>query len=130
MKKYNLALTALPLFTIILESLPYGAVLNFASPDSEPVRQTYSYFDLTPFGYANFGPLLTAMLTVVLFILSLIYLIKSSNGVRKTIMIISIIAVLTSLMPILYGLKSYSIVGAIISIVLLLEFILSIKKCE
>lgn len=130
MKKYSLALVVLPLLAIILEVLPYGAVLNFASPDSEPVRQTFSYFDLTPFGYANFGPLLTAILTVVLFILSLIYLIKSSNGVKMAITIVSIIAVLTSLMPVLYGLSSYSVIGAIISIVLLIELVLSIKKCE
>lgn len=123
-------LVALPLLAIVMELLPYGAVLNFASPDSAPVRHTYSYFDLTPFGYANFGPLLTAILTVVLFILSLIYLIKGSSGVKKTIKIISIIAVLISLTPILYGLNSYSVVGAVISIVLFIEFVLSIKKCE
>ena len=46
----------LPLVALILELLPNGVVLNFANPDGEPWRRTYSYFSLTPFGYANFGP--------------------------------------------------------------------------
>ena len=48
---------------LILEILPYGAVCNFANPDGEPWRYTYSYFDLTPFGYANFAPFIVALLT-------------------------------------------------------------------
>ena len=32
---------------LILEILPYGAVCNFANPDGEPWRYTYSYFHLS-----------------------------------------------------------------------------------
>ena len=49
----------LPLATLILELLPNGVVLNFANPEGEPWRRTYSYFSLTPFGYANVGPFIT-----------------------------------------------------------------------
>ena len=37
------------LIALVLEILPYGAVCNFANPEGEPLRRTYSYFDLTPF---------------------------------------------------------------------------------
>ena len=43
----------LPVITIVLEILPYGAVCNFANPEGEVLRETFSNFDLTPFGYAN-----------------------------------------------------------------------------
>ena len=42
----------------ILELLPYGTVLPFAVT----LRRAFSYFGLTPFGYADFPPFLTALL--------------------------------------------------------------------
>lgn len=39
-----------PAVALILEILPFGAVCNFANPDGEPWRETFSYFSLTPFG--------------------------------------------------------------------------------
>ncbi len=56
----------LPLITLILEILPYGAVCNFAT-ETRRIRELYSYFDLTPYGYANFAPFLTALLTCIIF---------------------------------------------------------------
>ena len=59
MKKRALYLI-LPIVTLVLECLPFGAVCNFALDQGETVRKTFSYFDPVPFGYANFAPLLTA----------------------------------------------------------------------
>ena len=59
--KKRLLYLFLPIVTLILEILPYGAVCNFANPEGKPWRMTFSYFDLTPFGYANFAPFLTAI---------------------------------------------------------------------
>ena len=58
----------LPLITLILEILPYGAVCNFAT-ETRRIRELYSYFDLTPYGYANFAPFLTALLTCIILVL-------------------------------------------------------------
>ena len=69
MKKVCLAV--LPALTIVLELLPLGAVCIFATSPTERVKETFSYFSLTPFGYANFAPLITATLTVAIFLLSL-----------------------------------------------------------
>ena len=63
MKK--ISLVVFPALTIVLEALPMGAVCTFAIFPTERVRETFSYFSLIPFGYANFAPLITAILTVV-----------------------------------------------------------------
>ena len=65
MKK--ISLVVFPALTIVLEALPMGAVCTFAISPTERVRETFSYFSLIPFGYANFAPLITAILTVVIF---------------------------------------------------------------
>ena len=48
MKKVCLAV--LPALTIALELLPLGAVCIFATSPTERVKETFSYFSLTPFG--------------------------------------------------------------------------------
>lgn len=49
---------------LVLEILPYGAVLVFAPGPGETLRRTFSYFSLTPLGYANCFPLAAGVLTV------------------------------------------------------------------
>ena len=99
MKK--VCLTVLPALTIVLELLPLGAVCIFATSPTERVKETFSYFSLTPFGYANFAPLITATLTVAIFLLSLFSLKK--KGVLKALFVLSIITVVISLLPLMYG---------------------------
>ena len=107
------------LCTLVLEALPYGAVCNFWNPEeSEPFRSTYSYFSLIPYGYANFSPLITAILTCVLLLILLISIIFK-KGVGKKTAILAGITSLISLCPMLYGIDNYSIVGAGISICLI-----------
>ena len=71
MKKKVIVLCIL-LCTLVLEILPLGAVCNFGNPEGEPFRETYSYFSLIPYGYANFAPLITAVLTCVLLLIIII----------------------------------------------------------
>ena len=71
--KKRLPLLLFPVLALILEALPYGAVLQFGRPAAAPLRELYSYFDLTPFGYANFAPLFTALGTCVLLVLLALY---------------------------------------------------------
>ena len=92
---------------IVLEILPCGAVCNFANPDGEPIKTTYSYFDLTPFGYANFGPFITAILTCILVILSIVYLLNLNKNFTRIMSIISGVSVLSSILPIMYGASCY-----------------------
>ena len=122
MKVKKVGLLLLSISAVILELLPYGAVLNFGNPEGEPWRKTFSYFSLTPFGYANFGPLITALLTCVLLILSVICIFKYSKGLNTAIMNISGIATLVSLSPLLFGISYVSAVGVAITVILLAIF--------
>ena len=124
-KKLTMLFTAF--IALVLEILPYGAVCNFANPEGEPWRRAYSYFDLTPFGYANFAPFITAILTCVLIILIVVSLI-SKKQMRALIFAVSAIATVISLAPLLYGIRFFSVVGAFISVALAITMILGLLK--
>lgn len=123
MKKKMITL-ALLLSALILEILPYGAVCNFANPEGEPWRKTYSYFSMIPYGYANFGPFITALFTCVLLVILVLSLLLKKNW-SKSISIISAIATLTSLAPLMFGFSNFSLVGAMISACILATFVIS-----
>ena len=114
----------LPLVTLVLEILPYGAVCNFANPEGEPFRKTFSYFDLTPFGYANFAPLITAVITCIVFLLVVIYCITGNpKWALKARNILCVCAVF-SLGPLVLGVRFFSALGALITVSLIAELFL------
>ena len=121
MKKIRLLI--LPIITIVLEILPYGAVLVFAPSPTDRVRETFSYFSLTPFGYANFAPFITAMLTCVVLLLALISI--KQKKVCKALFIVSLVAAVISLLPLAFGFSYFSIVGVIITLMLAAESVLA-----
>ena len=123
MKKKIITL-ALLLSALVFEILPYGAVCNFANPEGEPFRKTYSYFSMMPYGYANFGPFITALLTCVLLVIIVLSILLKKDW-SKSISIISAIATLTSLAPLMFGFSNFSLVGAMISACILATFVIS-----
>ena len=123
MKKRFLYLV-LPIITLILEVLPYGAVCIFASSPTDRIRETFSYFDLTPFGYANFAPFLTALITCLIFILLLIYWLKGNTVFAIKAKNILYVAAVMSLGPLVFGLSYFSVVGALITTCLIAELLL------
>lgn len=126
--KKKIIMLCLALVTLVLEILPYGAVCNFANPDGEPWRRTYSYFDLTPFGYANFSPFIVAILTCVLIAMIVISLLTKKQ-MRMPILVISAITTILSMAPLLFGVSFFSIVGVLITITLAINtFIAFFKK--
>ena len=124
MKKSRILLLVLPALTLFLEILPYGAVLNFFNPEGEPWRQTYSYFSMVPFGYANFGPLLTALLTCGAAIVLALYSVSGRKGFLQTGKGILWVATVLPLTPLVFGLSFYSLVGGLISITLAAQLVL------
>jgi len=114
----------LPVITLVLEILPYGAVCNFANPYGEPWRETYSYFSLLPFGYANFAPLLTAILTCLIMVLLIAYCVTGKYSIVKITKATLCFAVVLSLCPLLFGVTFFSIVGALITASLVAELLL------
>lgn len=124
MKKKMLPVILLLLVTILLEMLPYGAVCNFANPEGAPFRETYSYFDLVPFGYANFGPLLTAVMSCVLLLLTVVWCFSGHKKLLYAIKLLFAVCSVISLTPLLYGIRFFSIVGALISALLIMGTVL------
>ena len=110
-----------PIITLVLEILPYGAVCNFANPEGEPWRRTYSFFDLTPFGYANFAPLLTAITTCVILILLFVYLFIVNPRIITATRALLCVGIVLSLCPLLYGISFFSVVGVLITVSLIAE---------
>ncbi len=125
--KKKIILLFTTLVALVLEILPYGAVGNFANPEGEPWRYTYSYFDLTPFGYANFSPFIVALLTCALLILIVVAMLTKKT-LRTPILAISVIATVLSLAPLLFGISFFSLVGAFISATLLITTAVAFVK--
>jgi hypothetical protein len=125
-RKQPIVIFTILIVILVLELLPYGAVLHFGNPGGEPLRETFSYFDMTPYGYANFGPFITAILTCVLLVISIINLLVDNDKIKTTIKIVALIALVASLAPLIVN--CYSVLGGAISILLLSVFIISIRK--
>ena len=125
-RKQPIVIFAILIVILVLELLPYGAVLHFGNPEGEPLRETFSYFDMTPYGYANFGPFITAILTCVLLVISIINLLVDNDKIKTTIKIVSLIALVASLAPLIVN--SYSVIGGVISFLLLVIVVIPIKK--
>ena len=125
--KKKLIMLCTTLIALVLEILPYGAVCNFANPEGEPWRRTYSYFDLTPFGYANFAPFIVALLTCALTVMIVVSLV-SKKPMRTPILTVSAVATVLSLAPLLYGIRFFSIIGAFVSVALALTTVVAFVK--
>lgn len=121
--KKRLSYLALPVITLILEILPYGAVCNFYTPDEGKIRRTFSYFSLTPYGYANFAPLLCALVTLPVIVTLLIFAFNADKRVIHVTKILLVLDVLLSLCPLIFGISMFSIVGALISLTLIAELV-------
>lgn len=106
---------------IILELLPNGVVLWWATPPGEPAQSSFcSYFNPLAYGYAHFSPLITAVLTVAVTILTIIAIILGSKRVklRNALFICLIITTAISMCPVLYGFKYVTLIGVCITIAL------------
>lgn len=127
MKKSGIIL--MTVFAIILELLPYGAVLIFAPSPVDTIKETYSYFSLVPVGYANAAPFVTAILTCILLALQIAEIITNNRFIRKIIWLVSLGAVITSLAPVLFGFDYYTLTGSVITVVLIIECFL-LRCCQ
>lgn len=120
----------LPLIALLLEMLPYGAVLNFADLGEDgtvhTVRVTCSYFDLLAFGCGNCGPLLTALSTCALLLLAVLFFVLQKRALLKAAGAVSTASIVTSLLLLYFGLKDFSVLGGVISLILTAERVLLI----
>ena len=126
--KKKLLYLILPVCTLFLELIPYGAVCNFARPATDGsigrFRVLYSYFDLTPFGYANFSPLITGVITCLALLFLAIYCLSGNEKwmrlTRNTLLVCTIVSV----GPLTLGIDFFSLVGALITATLIAELLI------
>ena len=115
----------LPIITLILEIIPYGAVCNFARPANNGsighFRQLYFFFDMIPFGYAIFAPLITGILSCFVLLLIVLYCITDKSRLLLLAKNTLPICIVISLCPLILGFHFFSLVGALITISLLAE---------
>lgn len=94
---------------------------NFSDRDNQ---RNISYFDLIPFGYANFAPLLTAIITCLIFVLLLIFCIKGNVRMAVKAKNILYVAIIMSLEPLLFGIEYFSLAAGLITLSLVGELLL------
>lgn len=129
--KKKLSLIVLTITTLILQIIPYSAVLVFAimDPETNQVVKSpafYSYFDPINLGYANFGVFVAAILTVLILVLTVLYLFN--NKIEMIITITSSFAMITSTFQVLLFLQYVHIIGYIIPVLLLIVAIISLLR--
>lgn len=122
MKKTKIIFLILCVCSLVLEALPYGAVCRFATPE-ETYTETFSYFSLVPYGYANFGPFITAVTTCILFIFAIVLFTSVGRKVIGAARIISIISVVASLLPLMFGIYYFNVISLAISLLMIAQFI-------
>lgn len=126
--KKKIAVVILSVVTIILEILPLGAVCIFSGDGGAEYVRTYSYFDLTPYAYANFTPFITALLTCLILILSAVSCFRKSRRLNIAVTVISALAAVISAAPLLIGSRYYTLLGGAITAVLAVIFVLSFQR--
>lgn len=109
--------------TLVLEALPYGVVAIFANgpEESDQIVKLYSYFDLLPFAYGEFPPLVTAILTVTLIVMSFVLIIvkKPAKNAPKAQFTITVVAAIVSVITMLYGEEYITIIGVFVTLLLI-----------
>ena len=124
---YYLAALALQGVALVLEMLPIGAVMVFATSSTERTIEVYSYFSMLPVGYANFAPLLTGILTILIILLGVIALFRfdKAASIRRTNFVCSIISLLFSIVPLfLFGTVGMTAASYTVSCAILLSICL------
>ena len=112
---------------VVIQILPLGAVLRFGITAQDGTVsfsfENYSYFDITPFGYAMFNDMICAVLTAIASLLSLLRTVTRSR--RQTpVTVLSAIALAMSLIPYIFG--AYNIFTIIVSVLLAAVVALSV----
>lgn len=128
MKKRLLLLIA-PVIALILECLPNGVIMYYAINDGrDRMAAAFSYFDpVVPFGGADFFVPLTGIFTIVIIILSLIYVFTAKQGLKTAISVFAALGIAFSVMsPLVFGLDTVSVINVIVTVCLLAELVLAL----
>ena len=111
---------------LILELLPFGAVMVMAPNPTERIMRTFSFFDLNVFGYGNFFPLLAGLLTVFSLLIGLFSAFRPLRSLclRNAVFRCTEAAAVLSFAQIFFGMEYLSVVGALVCVCLFLSAVL------
>ena len=127
MKKLGVIRLFICIAAVVIQILPLGAVLRFGITAQDGTVsfsfENYSYFDITPFGYAMFNYMICAVFTAIASLLSIVRTVTKSR--RQTpVTVLSAIALAMSLIPYIFG--AYNIFTIIVSMLLAAVVALSV----
>lgn len=127
MKKLGVIRLFICIAAVVIQILPLGAVLRFGITAQDGTVsfsfENYSYFDITPFGYAMFNYMICAVFTAIASLLSIVRTVTKSR--RQTpVTVLSAIALAMSLIPYIFG--AYNIFTIIVSVLLAAVVALSV----
>ncbi len=101
------------LISLILMALPYGVSMTFADGPGNYLTYHFSYFSSMPIGYGNWLPIITAVLSIAIFILILL---DNKIKTEKPVKICLAICLLASFLSwIIFN--AISVLGIIITLV-------------
>ena len=124
MKKLrSAALPLLPAAALVLEALPFGVRMVFAPGPETRAVTFHAFFSFLPFGYGVFGPVIAALLTVLLLVAAL--LTRKQDRVTG-VTVLSAAALLAAVSPLFYVPDTFTLCGGFICALLALELILSL----
>lgn len=117
--------------SIILMVLPYGVRMQFAAPPGEgPFVFYYSYFSGIPLGYANWLPIITALLSIAILLLLII---GYKKDLKQATLICLFICIAASVLSWIIF-RVFTVIGVIVFalhiITLALQFFTKNKKAE
>lgn len=109
----------LPVAVLLLALHPQGLKVHYADPTAGAHDVGYPYYTAVAVQYGNWGPAITLTLSGVLAVLGIMTVSKEKPFLRKMMLVTAIIAVLASLINILYG--SMTFIGGVITALLVVE---------
>lgn len=103
---------------VIFELLQNGVALYFAPSPDERKLETYSYFDILPFGMGMLPPFVTALLTAALLLFTVIVLTagRKSAKAKNALFICIVVTTAISVLPMVYGFEFVTVPGTLITL--------------
>ena len=128
--KKSIAPILLAVLLLILEALPLGAALHIANADNNHSVVFRSFFNTQPLVDGNFAPFIVAVLSVLLFVMCVIYYFRPAKLLKKVIFFVACAAMLLSFCPLLYCMQCYSITASAIAIILFVYTLMFAEKVK
>ncbi len=123
MKRRKLIVLAIALTALLLEALPIGINFRF---DNSTAR--FSYFDPIVIGYTGYGAIMTALMTLILVLAAVTDLFLKKKQPSSAVSVVAAVGTIFSILPIFV--KSYSLIGALITLMLAAAFVMSVIHVE